>query len=105
MTMMTTTMMMMMKSKVYNCDKFPLQQVADDNKAICINFSDKFAAALRGSLQGGTWQGIDIRCSQQEEHRSLQGACAPFRPPSHLRLQQQARGEHSYESLARNLLS
>lgn len=82
-----------------------MQQAVDDNKAICISFSDKFAAALRGSLQDGTWQGIDIRCSQQEEYRNLQGAYAPLRSPSHLRLQQQARGEHSYESLARNLLS
>ncbi|KAL9955242.1 hypothetical protein ACROYT_G036536 [Oculina patagonica] len=75
------------------------QQAVDGNKVIRISLSDKFAAALQGSVQDGTWQGIDIRCAQQEENRSLQGAYAPFRPPSRTRLQHEARGEHSYESL------
>ncbi|KAJ7389615.1 hypothetical protein OS493_029954 [Desmophyllum pertusum] len=75
------------------------QQAVDGNKVIYINLSDKFAAALQGSLQDGAWQGIDIRCSQQDENRSQQGSYAPFRPPSRMRLEQEARGEHSYESL------
>ncbi|KAJ7389611.1 hypothetical protein OS493_029949 [Desmophyllum pertusum] len=68
------------------------QQAVDGNKVIRINLSDKFAAALQGSLQDGAWQGIDIRCSQQDENRSQQGSYAPFRPPSRMRLEQEARG-------------
>ena len=77
--------------------------MVDDNKAICVNFSDAFVAALRDNLQDGTWQGIDIHCSQQEEQRSLQGACATFHSQSHLRSQQQTRREYTYESLTNNI--
>lgn len=75
-----------------------LHQV-DENKGIYIHLSDKFATALQGSLQDGAWQGVDIRCSQQEEYRSLQGSYIPFRSPTRTRLLQEARGVHSYESL------
>ena len=102
--MMMLMLLTMIQSKIQNLDNIFLQQAVDDNRAICVNFSDAFVAALRGNLQGGTWQGIDIRCSQQEEQRSLQGAFATFHLPPHLRSQQQARREHTYESLTNNLM-
>lgn len=75
-----------------------MQQAVED-KVIRITLSNKFAAALQGSLQDGAWQGVDICCSQHDEYRTVQGSYAPFRPPSRIRLEQQARGEYSYESL------
>ncbi|KAJ7389617.1 hypothetical protein OS493_029956 [Desmophyllum pertusum] len=81
------------------------QQAVDGNKVIHINLSDKFAAALQGSPQDGAWQGIDIRCSQQDENRSQQGSYAPFRPPSRMRLEQEARGTQLRITASSNLKS
>ncbi|XP_078348780.1 uncharacterized protein LOC144633781 [Oculina patagonica] len=57
-------------------------QPVDGNKSIRINLSDEFAAALRGCFQDGAWQGIDVRCSQQEEYRTPHGSYVPERSQS-----------------------
>lgn len=76
-------------------------QSVDGNKSIRINLSDEFAAALRGCFQDGAWQGIDVRCSQQEEYRSLQGSYVPARSqsPAGSLHQRVPAHEHSYDSV------
>ena len=76
-----------------------IQSSNDGSKSVHINLSNAFAKSLQEYLQSGSWQGIDIRCSQYEESRSREGSYVPFRPPSRARLQQQRTGEHRYESL------
>lgn len=65
----------------YYRDLFSFQS-ADRNKSIRINLSDEFATALRGCFQDGAWQGIDVRCSQQDENWSRQGPYVAMRPES-----------------------
>ena len=75
-------------------------QSVDGNKSIRINLSDEFTTALRGCFQDGAWQGIDIRCSQQEEYRSLQGSYVPARTRSPAgSLHQRVQPDHSYDSV------
>ncbi|KAJ7389616.1 hypothetical protein OS493_029955 [Desmophyllum pertusum] len=66
----------------------PQQQMVGGNKSIHINLSDEFAAALKGSFQDSAWQGIDIRCSQQEERSNphAQGSYMPRVPASNCRV-------------------
>lgn len=75
------------------------QPVADGSKAIRINLSHTFVETLQGCIQDGVWEGIEVRCTQQEEGRSRQESIIPFRLPSRVRRQQQRTGEHTYESL------
>ncbi|KAJ7389614.1 hypothetical protein OS493_029953 [Desmophyllum pertusum] len=80
----------------------PQQQMVGGNKSIHINLSDEFAAALKGSFQDSAWQGIDIRCSQQEERSNphAQGSYMPVRPQSTAgSLHQRIQAEHSGDSV------
>lgn len=67
-------------------------------KGIQIHLTGKLVSVLQGSIRNDAWQGVDIRCTQQEERRSLPG-CFPFRSPSRAKLLSDVQRKHGYESL------
>ena len=72
-------------------------QSTGKNKSIHINLSEEFTTALRGCFQEGARQGIDIRCSQQDENWSRQGSYVAIRPESAGPLHQRFQADHIHD--------